>query len=255
MKHQFSRNQLLIGEEGLKQLKDSKVLILGIGGVGTFSAEGLARSGVGTLILVDKDDIDITNVNRQIHATLETIGKSKVEMMAERIHAINPDCNVIEHHKFYNEETYAEILSEDIDYIIDASDTIQFKIHLIKEALKRDIKIIAVMGAANKTDPTRFVVTDIMKTHTDPIARVVRNHLKKAHIKGKVPVVFSDESPVVQRPEEVAKIADTESDIRKSALPPTSNAFTPSVAGLIAANWVYEEILKNIEVKHVKDKV
>lgn len=162
---------------------------------------------------------------------------------------------MIEHHKFYNEETYAEILSEDIDYIIDASDTIQFKIHLIKEALKRDIKIIAVMGAANKTDPTRFVVTDIMKTHTDPVARVVRNHLKKAHIKSKVPVVFSDESPVIQRPEEVAKIADTESDIRKSTLPPTSNAFTPSVAGLIAANWVYKEILKDIEVKHVKDKV
>lgn len=255
MKHQFSRNQLLIGEEGLEKLKNSKVLILGIGGVGTFSAEALARSGVGTLILVDKDNIDITNINRQIHATMDTIGESKVKMMQSRIRAINPDCEVIQYHTFYTDETYDEILSEEIDYIIDASDTIQFKIHLIKEALNRNIKIISVMGAANKTDPTRFIVTDIMKTHTDPVARVVRNHLKRAGIKGKVPVVFSDESPVVQRPEEVAKIADTESDIRKAALPPTSNAFTPSVAGLIAANWVYEEILKDIEVKHVKDKV
>lgn len=172
MKHQFSRNQLLIGEDGLEKLKNSKVLILGVGGVGTFSAETLARSGVGTIILVDKDDIDITNVNRQIHANLDTVGESKVEMMAERIKAINPECNIIKHHKFYTEETYDEILSEDIDYIVDASDTIQYKIHIIEQALKRDIKIISVMGAANKTDPTRFTVTDIMKTHTDPIARV-----------------------------------------------------------------------------------
>lgn len=254
MKHQFSRNQLLIGEDGLEKLKNSKVLILGVGGVGTFSAETLARSGVGTIILVDKDDIDITNVNRQIHATVETVGESKVEMMAERIKAINPECKIIKHHMFYTEETYEEILNDDIDYIVDASDTIQYKIHIIEEALKRDIKIISVMGAANKTDPTKFVVTDIMKTHTDPIARVVRNRLKQARIKGKVPVVFSDESPVVQRPEEVAKIADPTSDVRKSQLPPTSNAFTPSVAGIIAGSWVYEEILKDIDVKRIKDK-
>jgi len=254
MKHQFSRNQLLIGEEGLEKLKESKVLILGIGGVGTFSAETLARSGVGTLILVDKDNIDITNVNRQIHATTETVGESKVEMMADRIRAINPKCKIIKHHMFYTEETYDEILTEDIDYIVDASDTIQYKIHIIEEAIKRDIKIISVMGAANKTDPTRFVVTDIMKTHTDPVARVIRNRLKQSKIKARVPVVFSDESPVVQRPEEVAKIADPSSIVRKAQLPPTSNAFTPSVAGIIAGSWVYEQILKDIEVKHIKDK-
>lgn len=254
MKHQFSRNQLLIGEEGLEKLRNTTVLILGVGGVGTFSAESLARSGVGHIILVDKDEVDITNINRQIHATLETIGQSKVELMKDRILTINDNCKVTTHHMFYTDETYDEILNEDIDYIIDASDTIQYKMHIIREALKRNIKIIASMGAANRTDPTRFKIADIRKTHTDPLARIIRTQFNKEGLKGEVPVVFSDESPVVSRPDEVAKIADESSSVRKAALPPTSNAFTPSVAGLIASSWVYNDILKDVEIRRVKDK-
>ena len=130
MLHQFSRNELVYGPEGTEILKNSTVAILGIGGVGSFAAEALARTGVGTLILIDKDVVDITNVNRQIHATLKTVGRSKVEVMAERIAEINPNCNVIQMHMFYNEETAPRLFEHQIDFVVDASDTITFKIHL-----------------------------------------------------------------------------------------------------------------------------
>ena len=132
MLHQFSRNELVYGPEGTEILKNSTVAILGIGGVGSFAAEALARTGVGTLILIDKDVVDITNVNRQIHATLKTVGRSKVEVMAERIAEINPNCNVIQMHMFYNEETAPRLFEHRIDFVVDASDTITFKIHLIQ---------------------------------------------------------------------------------------------------------------------------
>ena len=140
MLHQFSRNELVYGPEGTEILKNSTVAILGIGGVGSFAAEALARTGVGTLILIDKDVVDITNVNRQIHATLKTVGRSKVEVMAERIAEINPNCNVIQMHMFYNEETAPRLFEHQIDFVVDASDTITFKIHLIKQCLRRKIK-------------------------------------------------------------------------------------------------------------------
>ena len=248
MLHQFSRNELIIGTQGLEILKGKRVGILGVGGVGSFAAESLARSGVGSLVLMDKDDIDITNINRQIHATTKTVGCSKVQEMKKRILDINPDCEVIEIQDFYTEETFSKFYEKKLDFVIDACDTVTFKIHLIKFCLSNDIKFISVMGSANKMDPTRFEITDIRKTTVCPLAKVIRTKLKKEKIKGKVPVVYSTESPTRANKEYLYKIGKQDSEIRKSKIPPASNAFCPSVAGLIAANYVYMNLLENIKI-------
>lgn len=253
MLHQFSRNELAIGTEGLEIMKNSTVAVLGIGGVGSFAAEALARSGVGRLILVDKDDVDITNVNRQLIALLSTVGRPKVELMEERIRDINPDCEVIALKMFYTEETYEQFFSYGIDFVVDASDTIAYKIHLAKECMKREIPIIASMGAANKMDPTRFQIADISKTHTDPLAKVIRTRLRKEGIHKGYTVVFSDESPIVPL-EEVNKVVGKENaPIRKAQMPPSSNAFVPSACGLIMASYVVKELLKDIKIHRVND--
>ena len=150
MLHQFSRNELAIGKEGLDILKNSTVAVLGVGGVGSFAVEALARSGVGRIVLVDKDDIDITNVNRQLPALLSTVGQPKVDLMQARIADINPECEVVALKMFYTEETYEQFFEYPLDYVIDASDTIHYKIHLMKECLNRNVNIISSMGAANK---------------------------------------------------------------------------------------------------------
>lgn len=253
MLHQFSRNELAIGKEGLELLKNSSVAILGVGGVGSFAVEALARSGVGRLILVDKDDVDITNINRQIHALLSTIGQPKVDLMKERIKDINPECEVIALKMFYTEDTYEEFFSYQPDFVIDASDTISYKIHLMKECLKRNIPMISSMGAANKMDPTRFKIADISKTHTDPIAKVIRTRLKKEGIKKGIPVVFSDESPIVIREDVRQRVGNDQSEIRKAKMPPSSNAFVPSVAGLIMAGYAVSQILKDVKIHRVKE--
>jgi tRNA threonylcarbamoyladenosine dehydratase len=254
MLHQFSRNELAIGKEGLEIMKNSTVAVLGIGGVGSFAAESLARSGVGRLILIDKDDVDITNVNRQLIALLSTVGRPKVDLMKERIKDINPECEVIALKIFYTEETYEQIFEYGLDFVVDASDTIIYKVHLMKECLKRNIPIISSMGAANKTDPTRFQIADISKTHTDPIAKVIRLKLRKEGIRKGIPVVFSDESPIVIR-EDVRKVVGKENaEIRKAKMPPSSNAFTPSVAGIIMASYVSSELLKGIKITRVSDE-
>lgn len=253
MLHQFSRNELAIGKDGLDILKNTTVAILGIGGVGSFAVEALARSGVGKLILVDKDDIDITNVNRQIHALLSTVGQQKVDAMKERIQDINPDCEVIALKMFYTEETYEDFFAFKPDYVIDASDTIIYKIHLMKECLKRDIPIISSMGAANKMDPTRFKIADISKTHTDPLAKVIRTKLRKEGIRKGIPVIFSDESPIVPKEDVTKVVGKQDADVRKAKFPPSSNAFVPSAAGLIAASWVVRETLKEIKLNRVND--
>ena len=221
MKHQFTRNELAIGQEGLNLLKNKTVAVLGVGGVGSFAAEALARTNIGHIILIDKDDVDITNVNRQIHALTSTIG----------------------HKDIFN--------NYDIDYFIDASDTIIYKVHLMKECLERGIELISSMGAANKTDPTRFEIADISKTHTDPMAKVIRNRLKRLGIRKGVKVVFSDESPIVIREDVKETVGDKN---RKGQMPPSSNAFVPSVVGLICASYVVNDILKDIPVRRIKDK-
>ncbi|CEG27985.1 tRNA threonylcarbamoyladenosine dehydratase [Bacillus sp. B-jedd] len=253
MLHQFSRNELAIGQEGLDILKNSTVMVLGIGGVGSFSAEALARSGVGRLILIDKDVVDITNVNRQVIALLSTVGKPKADLMKERIADINPDCEVISLKMFYTEETYEEVFAYKPDFVIDASDTIIYKVHLIKECLKRGIPMISSMGAANKMDPTRFRIADIFKTHTDPLAKVIRTKLRKEGIKKGIPVVFSDESPIVIREDVRKVVGNDKAEIRKAQMPPSSNAFVPSVAGLIMASYVVREMLKDIKIDRVAD--
>jgi tRNA A37 threonylcarbamoyladenosine dehydratase len=253
MLHQFSRNELAIGKEGLEKMKNSTVAVLGIGGVGSFAAEALARSGVGRLVLVDKDDVDITNVNRQVIALLSTVGKPKVDLMKERIKDINPDCKVIALKMFYTEETYEQFFDYGLDFVVDASDTISYKIHLMKECLNRGIPMISSMGAANKMDPTRFQIADIFKTHTDPIAKVIRTRLRKEGIRKGVPVVFSDESPIVIREDVRKTVGKDDAEIRKAKMPPSSNAFVPSVAGLIMASYVTRELLSDIKIARVND--
>jgi tRNA threonylcarbamoyladenosine dehydratase len=252
MLHQFSRNELAIGTEGLNTLKNTTVAILGVGGVGSFAAEACARSGVGRIILVDKDNVDITNINRQLVAYLSTVGKSKSAVMKERIADINPECEVIDMHMFYTEETYESFFDLKPDYVIDASDTVIYKIHIMKECLKRNIPMISSMGAANKMDPTRFQIADISKTHTDPLAKVIRTKLRKEGIKKGITVVFSDESPIVIRPDVAEYVGKPEAEIRKAKMPPSSNAFAPSTAGLIAASWVINKILADIKIKRVQ---
>lgn len=253
--HQFSRNELAIGKEGLNILKNSTVAILGVGGVGSFAVEALARSGVGKLVLVDKDNVDITNVNRQLPALLSTIGQPKVDLMKERIKDINPECEVIALKIFYTEETFEQFFSYDLDYVIDASDTIIYKVHLMKECLKRNIPLISSMGAANKMDPTRLKIADISKTHMDPIAKIIRGMLRKEGIRKGIKVVFSDESPIVIR-EEIRKeiVPNDNVKIRKAKMPPASNAFVPSVAGLIMAAHTVSELVKDIKIKRVSEE-
>jgi tRNA threonylcarbamoyladenosine dehydratase len=252
MLHQFSRTELAIGPEGLQRLKASTVAVLGIGGVGGIAAEALARSGIGRIILIDKDVVDITNINRQIHALTTTVGQAKADLMRDRIKLINPECDAIALRMFYTEETYEELFKYPLDYVIDASDTIGYKIHLIKECLNRRIPIISSMGAANKMDPTRFQVADISKTSVDPIARVIRQKLRKEGIKKGVKVVFSTELPIKPREDVTQRIVpDTApKDIRKAQQPPSSNAFVPPVAGLIMVSVAVRELLEKGEASN-----
>ncbi|ANA81468.1 UBA/THIF-type NAD/FAD binding protein [Paenibacillus vortex V453] len=245
MLHQFSRTELAIGPEGLEVMKNSTVAVLGIGGVGSIAVEALARTGVGRIILIDKDVVDITNINRQIHALTTTVGQKKADLMVDRVKLINPECEAIALNMFYTEETYEELFKYELDYVIDASDTIIYKVHLIKECLRRGIPIISSMGAANKMDPTKFQVADISKTSMDPIARIVRTKLRKDGIKKGVKVVFSLEEPMKPRKDVTEKIVpENAPEIRKAKQPPASNAFVPPVAGLIMVSVTVKELLE-----------
>ncbi|MCE3202703.1 tRNA threonylcarbamoyladenosine dehydratase [Paenibacillus sonchi] len=245
MLHQFSRTELAIGPEGLEIMKNSTVAVLGIGGVGAMAVEALARTGIGRIILIDKDSVDITNINRQIHALTTTIGQNKTDLMVERIKLINPECEAIALNMFYTEETYEELFKYKLDYVIDASDTIIYKVHIIKECLARGIPMISSMGAANKMDPTRFQVADISKTSMDPIARVIRQKLRKEGIKKGVKVVFSTEEPVKPREDVTEQIVPANApDRRKAKQPPASNSFVPPVVGLIMVSVAVRDLLE-----------
>ncbi|MWV45485.1 tRNA threonylcarbamoyladenosine dehydratase [Paenibacillus sp. HJL G12] len=250
MLNQFSRTELAIGPEGLEAMKNSTVAVLGIGGVGSIAVEALARTGVGKLILIDKDVVDITNINRQIHALTTTVGQKKADLMVERVKLINPECEAIALNMFYTEETYEELFKFDLDYVLDASDTVSYKIHLIKECLKRKIPMISSMGAANKMDPTRFQVADISKTTVDPIARVIRTKLRKEGIKKGVKVVFSTEEPMKPRVDVTEKIVPENAPaIRKAKQPPASNAYVPPVVGLIMVSVAVKDLLKKAGIE------
>lgn len=249
MLHEFSRTELIIGSEALQVLQNSKVAIFGIGGVGTYAAEGLARSGVSRFVLVDDDAICITNINRQIHALRKTIGKSKVDAMKERILEINPKADVTTHQMFYMPENSNEINLTDCDYIIDAVDTVTAKIAIIQKAKELVKPVISAMGAGNKMDPTKFVVTDIYKTEMCPLAKVMRKELRQRGIKD-LKVVYSTEIPNMPR-EDVAvgcrnNCVCPPSTTRKCTVRrqiPGSIAFVPSVAGLIIAGEVVKDII------------
>lgn len=245
MLNQFSRTELAVGPEGIEALKGSTVAVLGIGGVGSIAAEALARTGIGRIIMIDKDVVDITNINRQIHALTTTVGQPKAELMRERIKLINPDCDAIALRMFYTEETYEKLFEYDLDYVLDASDTIIYKVHLILQCKERGIPVISSMGAANKMDPTKFQVVDISKTHTDPLARVVRRKLRENGVHKGVKVVFSTEEPKKPRVDVTERIVpENAPEIRKAQQPPASNAFVPPVAGLIMVSVIVNDLLK-----------
>ena len=228
MLNQFSRTELLIGKEGIEKLQNAKVAVFGIGGVGSFVVEGLVRAGVGNFVLVDKDIIDITNLNRQIIATRKTVGKSKVEVAKERILEINPNAKVEIYQQFFMPDSEG-ILDNTVDYIVDAVDTVTAKIELVVRANKQKIPIISSMGTGNKIDPTRFEVTDIYKTSVCPLAKVMRKELRTRGIE-KLKVVYSKEEPI-------------KSDTARNQFP-GSISFVPSVAGLIIAGEVIKGIVK-----------
>ncbi|HEU4963300.1 MAG TPA: tRNA threonylcarbamoyladenosine dehydratase [Bacilli bacterium] len=239
MLHRYSRTELVIGPEGLDKLWKSTVVVLGMGGVGSFAVEALARSGVGRLVLVDKDAVDITNINRQLPALTHTVGQDKVELMMQRVHEINPDIEVIPLKTFYLEENKDIIFEYNPDYVVDAIDTISAKILTVVECHKRGVPVVSSMGAANKIDPTQFRVMDISKTKVDPIAKIMRRKLKDFGIYKGVKVVISLEQPRKPREDITDQIVPQhvkEGEApRKAKNPPASIAFVPSVAGLILA--------------------
>ncbi len=236
MENQFTRTELLLGRSAMETLRNSRVAVFGVGGVGGYAAEALARSGVGAFELIDRDQVSITNLNRQIIATLRTVGRDKTEVMAERIHEINPDAEVIETKCFFLPETADLFDFSKYDYVVDAVDTVTAKIEIVLRAQKAGVPVISSMGAGNKLDPSKFQAADIYKTSVDPLARVMRRELKKRGVK-KLKVVYSTEEPM----KPLGRIeADPEAG-RKDV--PGSSAFTPSAAGLLIASEVVRDLI------------
>ena len=257
MLHSFSRTQMLLGEAGLGRLKSSKVAIFGIGGVGSFAVEGLARSGVGNFVLVDDDTICLTNINRQIHALKSTVGKSKVEIMKDRILEINPDAKVETHMELYNAKSADRLLSASYSYVVDAIDMVTAKIDLIVRCKTQSIPIISCMGTGNKLNPLMLEVTDIHKTSMCPLAKVMRTQLSKRGIKDLL-VVYSKEVPVIP---EVSPETDCKSGcicINKERTcvvrhqVPGSVSFVPSVAGLIIAAEVVKDLAGLRDIRQIQ---
>jgi len=237
----FLRSEWLMGKEAIDRLQKSKVAVFGVGGVGSYVVEGLTRSGIGSLVLVDCADIHITNLNRQIHATMKTIGRPKVDVMMERILDINPYAQVTIHREFYIPGESDDLIDNSIDYIVDAIDTVTGKIGLVVLAKEKDIPIISSMGAGNKLDPTRFEVADIYSTSVCPLAKVMRKELRKRNI-GSLKVVYSTEKPIKPMSDSQAgniSTADGRSSIKQL---PGSVPFVPSVAGLIIAAEVVKDL-------------
>lgn len=248
MLNQFSRTQLLLGQDGMDRLANARVAVFGVGGVGGFTVEALARSGVGAIDLIDDDKVCLTNINRQIIALRSTVGKYKVDVAAERLRDINQNIQVNTYKTFYMPDTAHQFDFSQYDYVVDAIDTITGKLELVMQAHKAGTPIICSMGAGNKLDPTAFRVADIYKTSVDPLARVMRHELRKRGIK-KLKVVYSEEPPM--RP-----VDDMASSCRTNCICPPgaarkcterrdipgSNAFVPSVVGLIIAGEVIKDL-------------
>jgi tRNA A37 threonylcarbamoyladenosine dehydratase len=221
----FSRTELLIGTEGIERLKKAKIAIFGIGGVGSFVVEALARAGVSNFVLIDNDKIDVTNINRQIIATTKTIGKYKTDVMKERILDINPRAEVKIFKEFFMPESKSDIINKELSYVADCIDTVTAKLEIIKRCKEKEIPVISAMGTGNKLEPTRFEITDIYKTTVCPLAKVMRKELKKRNI---------DNLKVIYSKEEQIKIEEKT---------PGSISFVPSSAGLILAGEIIKDII------------
>lgn len=262
MEHQFSRTELLIGSENTERLKQARVAVFGIGGVGGYVAEALARSGVGTLDLIDSDRICLSNLNRQIYALHSTIGKYKVDVAKERIQDINPEAHVNVYRIFYLPETASQFDFAKYDYVVDAIDTVTGKLMLIQQAKEAGTPVISAMGAGNKMDPAAFRVADISKTSVCPLAKVMRRELKKRGI-NHLKVVYSEEKPLTpiqarcsqEEPlltedcaaaqNEASSESAAPQSLTKRRQTPGSNAFVPAVAGLILAGEVVKDMLQS----------
>lgn len=242
--NQFSRTELLVGAEGIEKLKKSRVAVFGIGGVGGYVVEALARSGVGTLDLIDHDKVSLTNLNRQIIATHSTIGRYKVDVAKERILDINPEAVVYPYKTFFMPETAAEFNFYAYDYVVDAIDTVTGKIQLVLQADASHTPIISSMGAGNKMNPAAFKVADIYRTSVCPLAKVMRRELKNRGIK-QLKVVYSEEVPVTPCGEVYSEAIDQNDTNAAKKRIPGSNAFVPSVAGLIIAGEVVKDLLQS----------
>ena len=236
MDQRFSRTERIFGADGMDKLRNSCVAVFGVGGVGSYIAEGLARSGVGHIHLIDSDDVDITNLNRQLEALTETVGQPKAEAMRQRILQINPECDVIVHDCFFLPENSEDFDFTKYDYVADAVDTVTAKIELVLKAQREGTPIISSMGTGNKLCPAMLEVSDIYKTSVCPLARVMRQELKKRGVK-KLKVVYSKEEPIK------AMASEEENAHRRSI--PASAVFVPGTAGLIIAS----EIVKDIAFK------
>ena len=236
MESKFSRTEMLIGNDGMEKLGEAKVAVFGLGGVGSFVCEGLARSGVGNFILIDFDKTDESNINRQLIANVNTIGRYKVDLMRERILEINPEANVETYKEFYMADSTSDIITEDLSYAVDCVDTIMAKIAVICKCDELDVPVISSMGTGNKLDPSMFEVADIYETSICPLARIMKKDLKKRNIK-KLKVVYSKEPPINTNDLPINK--DRKFKVKGST------SFVPSVAGLIIAGEVIKDIAQS----------
>lgn len=224
--NQFERIKLQIKEDNLNKIKDTSVLIIGVGGVGSYALESLIRSGIGSVIIIDNDTIDITNLNRQLMTLHSNVGRNKIDVWEERIKDINPDCKVIKYKEFITKDNIDMLFDNKIDYIVDACDTIETKKELIRQAVKRNIKIISSMGTGNKLDPSKLEIIDIRKTSYDPIAKILRKMVKDERIKAKIPVVCSKEQ-----------------SIKTNSSTISSNSFVPATSGLLITSYIINDII------------
>ena len=237
MQEQFSRTELLIGKEGIAKLQQSKVAIFGIGGVGSFVTEALARAGIGNFVLIDNDKVNMSNLNRQLIATIKTLGEYKVDVMKNRILDINPLASVEVHKEFFMPGSSSNIINNSLTYVVDCIDTVTAKIEIVMQCSNLNIPIISSMGTGNKLDPSKFEITDIKKTSVCPLAKVMRKKLKNQG-KKKLTVIYSKEEPIKVRSEHL------KDNPGKKPIP-GSISFVPSVAGLMIAGEIVRDIVFN----------
>jgi tRNA threonylcarbamoyladenosine dehydratase len=238
MDESLARIRLLVGDDNTIRISKKCVMVVGLGGVGAIAAESLARFGIGKLILVDHDVVVKSNLNRQVHASLDTIGMRKTDALIRRIHSIKPDCELIGIDRFVSMETLSELFVYSVDYVIDAIDTVGSKCDLIEYCQKHDIRIISSLGMGNRMDPTQVKIVRLKDTFEDPLAKVVRYQIRKRGLSDKIDVAFSLEKPIKQ------KVELNESEVRKERMPPASSPFVPNAAGLACASFVIRKLLE-----------